>query len=104
MTINERFGEILKHKKVSIKDAANLMGKTETYIRKILRPGESFGIEPFRKILNSFPEIDSEWLLEGRGNMFKTSFPEENVQPVTIERLLSIIESQQRTIENLSRR
>ena len=36
--------------------------------------------------------------------MFKSSSPKEELTPITNERLLSIIESQQRTIENLSKK
>lgn len=71
MTINERFGEILKYKKISIKEAASVLGKTDVYIRKILRPGESFGIEPVIAILNSFPDVNGDWMLTGRGEMLK---------------------------------
>lgn len=50
--------------------------------------------------------LSAEWLLTGEGEMLKSSSPkEESVtlsEPITNERLLSIIESQQRTIENLS--
>ena len=46
MTINERFSEILKTKRISVKEAASIIGKSEVYIRKLIRPGESFGIEP----------------------------------------------------------
>ena len=43
--------------------------------------------------------ISAQWLLTGKGEMFKSSSPKEELTPITNERLLSIIESQQRTIE-----
>ena len=46
MTINERFAEILKSKNLSVKDTAALIGKSEMYVRKLMRAGESFSIEP----------------------------------------------------------
>lgn len=46
MTINERFAEILKAKNISVKEAAKLLDRTDMYVRKLMRPGESFGIEP----------------------------------------------------------
>ena len=51
-------------------------------------------------------KVSSSWLLTGRGEMFPTAKaqPKEEPQPITVERLLAIIESQQRTIENLSSR
>lgn len=113
MTINERFGEILKYKKVSIKQAANLMGKTEVYIRKLLRAGESFGMEPFKIILNSFHDINGEWLLTGEGEMIKPSeetrsinlpevpeIGEKNADMVSS--LLLLIKEQTRTIQEMA--
>ena len=106
MTINERFAEILKTKNISVKDAASLIGKSDVYVRKLMRAGESFGIEPVLLILNSFEDVNADWLLHGKGDMFKSSTANdvssatENIS----DRLLSIIESQQRTIENLSKK
>ncbi|WP_072542808.1 hypothetical protein [Bacteroides mediterraneensis] len=106
MTINERFAEILKSKNISVKDAASLIGKSDVYVRKLMRAGESFGIEPVLLILNSIEDVNADWLLRGKGDMFKSSTVTE-VSSTTeniSDRLLSIIESQQRTIENLSKK
>lgn len=104
MTINERFSEILKTKRISVKEAASIIGKSEVYIRKLIRPGESFGIEPVLLILNSIDGINPDWLLRGKGEMFLDNNTPENAAPITQERLFSVIESQQRTIENLSKK
>ena len=71
-----------------------------------MRAGESFGIEPVLLILNSIEDVNADWLLRGKGDMFKSSTVTE-VSSTTeniSDRLLSIIESQQRTIENLSKK
>lgn len=106
MTINERFAEILKTKNISVKDAASLIGKSDVYVRKLMRAGESFGIEPVLLILNSIEDVNADWLLRGKGDMFKSSTATEvsNTTENISDRLLSIIESQQRTIENLSKK
>lgn len=104
MTINERFAEILRAKNFSTKEAALLIGKTEGYVRKLMRAGESFGIEPVLMILNSIENVNPDWLLREKGEMFVSSTESKTQQPISNERLLAIIESQQRTIENLSRR
>lgn len=106
MTINERFAEILKSKNISVKDAASLIGKSDVYVRKLMRAGESFGIEPVLLILNSIEDVNADWLLLGKGDMFKSSTATEvsNTTENISDRLLSIIESQQRTIENLSKK
>jgi bacteriophage CI repressor helix-turn-helix domain len=48
--------------------------------------------------------ISAQWLLTGKGEMLKSSSSKEESVPITNERLFSIIESQQRTIENLSKK
>lgn len=64
--------------------------------------------KPSFEVLLSIVEttnVSADWLLTGRGEMFPTSKDEQPKQePITVERLLSIVESQQRTIENLSRK
>lgn len=104
MTINERFAELLKSKNISVKAAASLINKSEVYVRKLMRAGESFGIEPVLLILNSIEDVNPDWLLRGKGNMLREQSNIEESSPITNERLLSIIESQQRTIENLSKK
>lgn len=113
-SINERFGEILKYKKISIKEAALALGKTDVYIRKILRPGESFGIEPVIAILNSFPDVNGDWMLTGRGEMLKNisgnsealniqipTVPEiDKNDPDVMLSLLSIIKEQGETLKD----
>ena len=106
MTINERFAEILKIKGISVKEAASLIGKSEVYVRKLMRAGESFGIEPVLLILNSIEDVNADWLLREKGSMLKPSDALEvsNANDGISDRLLSIIESQQRTIETLSKK
>lgn len=62
--------------------------------------------EILEKILNAKTlNISCDWLILGQGEMKKDSNPnKESLEHITVERLLSIIESQQRTIENLSQR
>lgn len=84
MTINERFGELLRHKGISIKDAADLIGKSESYIRKILVPNQSFGLEPIKAILTSMPDVNIDWLISGEGRMLKTDLPKGNEAAIIV--------------------
>lgn len=56
------------------------------------------------KIINVVENLSAEWLLTGRGEMLKSPIPKEEPTPISPERLFSVIESQQRTIENLSKK
>lgn len=104
MTINERFALVLKTEGIKARDFAATIGKSEVYVRKLMRAGESFGLEPVLHILNSIESLNAEWLLLGRGDMFKTAPAVPQSSDATVERLLSIIESQQRTIETLAKK
>ena len=55
-----------------------MLSKSEAYIRKLLRPGESFGIDPVYCILNGIPDVSAEWLLNGTGAMLKDSDSKES--------------------------
>lgn len=81
MTINERFAEILKTKNISVKEASVLIRKSEVYVRKLMRAGESFGIEPVLLILNSIEDINPDWLLREKGSMFRSQYNTEEPAP-----------------------
>ena len=57
-----------------------MLSKSEAYIRKLLRPGESFGIDPVYCILNGIPDVSAEWLLNGTGAMLKDAASKESDQ------------------------
>lgn len=100
-TVNQRIAEIIgKLGYKSKRSFAEKIGIAQTSFNDILR-----GAEPkyttLRKILLAEPLISSEWLLTGNGDMMKSSEPSETVSEQNKEeRLLSIIESQQRLIES----
>lgn len=66
------------------------------------------GFEVLEKILSADTlNISPDWLILEQGDMLRKSDNPANLdtlQNISIERLFSIIESQQRTIENLSRK
>lgn len=77
------------------------LGLSNGYINS-MRKG--LGYDRLEQISNLYTDLNMGWLLTGEGEMLKSSTPKEESSPITNERLLSIIESQQRTIENLSRK
>jgi predicted transcriptional regulator len=96
-------------------EMARCIGVTEgsivSYIKgKKKKDGEIRISTPSAEVINSLiikTGINSEWLISGVGEMKKSdkdinSDPKEENQ-ITQERLLKLIESQQRTIENLSK-
>lgn len=107
-TINERIKLIIDLKTNGNASAfSRLTGIPQATLKDIVggrlnKPG----FEVLEKILNvEALNISTDWLMLGEGKMLKGAKSiEEDLKPVTVERLLSIVESQQRTIENLSRR
>ena len=59
------------------------------------------------KFLTKYSQVNSEWLLTGKGEMLKSDSTEVKKEVISsaeerVDRLLSIIESQQEVIKNLS--
>lgn len=106
MTINERFAEILKVKNISVKKAAQILKKSEGYVRKLMIPNQSFGIEPVKAILNSIEDINPDWLLNEKGDMFREKYLPTNTEGKgvpyfeDIEASCSILEMPMDTPEN----
>lgn len=90
---------------------ARMIGSGDQTVRSIVKYNRNFpGYEFLLNILHAFEWLNPEWLLLGEGEMIKSNHdPNVVSEPVETcrtkeDQLLNIIESQQRTIENLSKR
>lgn len=100
----ERIKAIMNHYNLSVNAFSAKIGANQVTINQQMNGDRKVSLDTILKIVNSVDLISAQWLLTGKGEMFKSSSPKEEPTPITNERLLSIIESQQRTIENLSRK
>lgn len=105
MTIKDRIQQYIDYKGISIYRLEASAELSKGYWAKT----KSISADVVMKISRIYTDISSEWLLRGegemiKGEMLKSSTPKEEPAPITNERLFSIIESQQRTIENLSKK
>lgn len=70
MDFSERIAAVMRHYNLQAKDLADLCGVQRTAITHILngrnRPSVSF----LGQLSDAYPEINTRWLLHGRGNMF----------------------------------
>lgn len=102
----ERIKLLMQHYGLSVNAFAAKIGSNQVTINQQMNGDRKVSLDTVLKIINSFELISVEWLLTGKGDMFKSSANTES--SITIgnisDRLLSIIESQQRTIENLSKK
>lgn len=100
----ERIKAIMNHYNLSVNAFSAKIGANQVTINQQMNGDRKVSLDTILKIVNSFDLVSSQWLLTGKGEMLKSSSPKEEPAPITNERLLSIIESQQRTIENLSKK
>lgn len=74
-TINERISKIKRQYYGDSRGSGKLfsesLGLTLANGRNICAPGYSVGLKYVEKILNAFPDIDANWLIMGKGDMYK---------------------------------
>ena len=100
----ERIKAIMNHYNLSVNAFSAKIGANQVTINQQMNGDRKVSLDTISKIVNSFDLISAQWLLTGKGEMLKSSSSKEESAPITNERLFSIIESQQRTIENLSKK
>ena len=98
MSVKQRLIEFAKSQEKSVRAFEIKSGLTIGYINSI-----RVSIQPdkLKCIASHYPNLNAEWLLTGKGAMLRT---ESNVESSREDRLIAIIESQQRTIEELSKK
>ena len=100
----ERIKAIMNHYNLSVNAFSAKIGANQVTINQQMNGDRKVSLDTILKIVNSFDLISAQWLLTGKGEMLKSSSSKEESAPITNDRLFSIIESQQRTIENLSKK
>jgi len=84
MVAVERFIEYLTFKGLKPTHIEKTLGFSNGYLGKMRNNKASIGSDVLEKILYSFPDINSEWLLTGRGDMLKPEAPAvPTVEPST---------------------
>lgn len=109
MDILSRLREILQYSGLSVRAFAIKCGISQTTLDKQIKGLRSVSLETVLSILYAYPEISSEWLLHGEGDMFKTATTDINAERVmkmvdTINTLQDTINSKDDTIALLNKR
>lgn len=96
--IIQRIKEIIENKSLSESQFSKLISANQKTINQQLKGERGISIDTILSILSSFEHISSEWLLRGKGNMFKSidkfisteELPESNriTSKTTYEKLL----------------
>ena len=79
----DRILEILKIKNLSPAQFADLIGVQRSGISHLISGRNKPSLEFLQKLLKTFPEINSDWMLFGKGDMLKgENQPEQKINPV----------------------
>lgn len=117
-SVKERIKEFIAYLNISEREFCRTIGVGSAYISSIKR---SIKADKLEAITAQYPQLNPVWLIRGEGEMLLSVRPETDTKPKSSEiapsemlyklledakeekaRLLSIIESQQRTIEMLA--
>lgn len=83
MSVKERIIEYTKFKEISTREFCRIIGVSETYVNSMRN-----SIQPDKlvRIVHAFPDLNTEWLLTGEGEMIKgnTTLP-----PIERDQLVS---------------
>ena len=80
-----RIALILKQKNLTSAKFADEIGVQRSSISHVLSGRNKPGLEFIQKILKTYPEISSDWILFGKGNMMSDQENESDVQRGRIE-------------------
>lgn len=72
MELTDRINKIMETNKArSIRDFANMINVKEVTLTKQLNGERAISLDTIVSILSAFPDISSEWLIRGEGEMIK---------------------------------
>jgi hypothetical protein len=81
-TVKSRLVEFLSYLKMGQNAFEKKVGISNGYISKV---GKSIGSEIINKISTTYPELNTEWLLNGEGEMLKPIISQNNIEGDNIQ-------------------
>lgn len=97
MSVKNRIKQFLELENMTISSFEKLLNSSNGYINSI---SKSIGIDKIEIILEKFPNLNIEWLLTGKGSIYK----EKQISPETLillEERASMIDLQKKYIKTL---
>ena len=76
-----RLQEYVKYKGITLNQIAVVIGVSNSYFSKMANSGGSLGEDIIRKILLFYDDLNSDWLIIGRGKMIKDGTISQNEAP-----------------------
>jgi transcriptional regulator with XRE-family HTH domain len=70
MSIGQRIKELIKEKDISVQKFASIIGQAEKSVYNYANGKTMPKADVLQKIISSYPDVNSNWLLTGQGPMF----------------------------------
>lgn len=71
--VRKRIRQVLDKKGTTITAFAKSNGENQSKMSKQIKHDTAISINTILLLLNQYPDVSSEWLLRGKGNMFLTT-------------------------------
>lgn len=78
MNFSERIEAVMRHYKLQAREMADLCGVQRTAISHILSGRNRPSVGFLSQLSEAFPELNTRWLLHGKGGMFTSVTTQEN--------------------------
>lgn len=73
-TINDRIAIIIENERLNVSSFSKLIGIAQTSLRDVVKGGAEPKFSTIEKIIIAKPLIDANWLITGKGEMYKTEY------------------------------
>lgn len=93
-TVKQRLIDFIKFKNLSQAKFEKAIGVSNGFVNNI---SKGIGADKLQRILNTYPELNSTWLLTGNGEMLKQDNSSKSSENTTL--LQRLVDSLQTTIE-----
>lgn len=93
-TIGERIKMIIEFEKMNEFSFSKRIGKSNTAVAKIVKGESKPGFEVIEAILTEFPSLNSDWLIQGTGQMLKGEQKDSMKAGAYLQDYLQKLESQ----------
>jgi len=77
----QRIKQYIDFKKLTIRTFEKTTGMSNGSFSSQLKNNKTIGVDKLENILRTYPEINPQWLLTGKGNMINSLFPNEKNTP-----------------------
>ncbi len=96
-TIAQRFEALIKALKMNNNSFAVSLGKSASNIKIVVEGTSKPGFDLLELVLRTYPQVSSDWLLKGEGEMFKSD--PKNTEAPTL--WITLKDNYEKTIEDL---